>query len=128
MQESQSLHISKCQYVFRTLLTMQIFHKDKPQAFVRELFFETMSCDDVLDMSKARQAYVDTINKQDLELVLAFKPPNNARAVESSVNQLAGTVHTCLLNGIGWQWQIYHRLVLPVESMLHDMLRKSNLK
>ncbi len=57
-------------------------------------------------------------------LVLAFQPPNNARAVESSVRQLAGTVCTCLLNGIGWQWQIYHRLVLPVESLLHDMLRK----
>jgi hypothetical protein len=125
MQDSQSLHISKCQYVFRALLNMQIYHKAKPQAFVRELFFETMRCDDVLDMSKARQAYIDTIDKQDLELVLAFQPPNNARAVESSVHQLSGTVRICLLNGLGWQSQIYHRLVQPVESLLHEMLRKS---
>ena len=124
MQDSQGLHSTKCQAVFSTLLSMQIFHKARPQAFVRELFLETVRCDDVLNMSKVRQAYVDTIDKQDLALVLAFQPPDNPRGVERAVQQLAGTARVCLLNGLGWQSQLYHRLVLPVEGLLHAMLHK----
>ena len=125
MQDSQGqLHSTKCQAVFSTLLSMQIFHKAMPQAFVRELFHETARCDNVLDLSRARQAYVDTIDKQDLALVLAFQPPDNPRGVERAVQQLAGTARVCLLNGLGWQSQLYHRLVLPVEGMLHAMLHK----
>jgi hypothetical protein len=124
MQDSQALHRAKCQAVFSTLLSMQILHKTMPQAFVRELFHETVRCDDVLDMSRARQAYVDTIDKQDLALVLAFQPPNNPSGVERAVQQLAGTARACLLNGLGWQLQLYHRLVLPVEGLLHGMLHK----
>ena len=125
MQDSQGqLHSTKCQAVFSTLLSMQIFHKAMPQAFVRELFHETVRCDDVLDMSNVRQAYMDTIDKQDLGLVLAFQPPNNPSGVERAVQQLAGTTRVCLLNGVGWQSHLYHRILLPVEFLLHGMLHK----
>ena len=125
MQDSQGLHHAKCQAVFSTLLSMQIFHKAMPQAFVRELFHETARCDNViLDLSRARQAYVDTIDKQDLALVLAFQPPNNSSGIERAVQQLAGTTRVCLLNGVGWQSQLYHRILLPVEVLLHGMLHK----
>ena len=124
MQDNQGLHNTKCQAVFSTLLSMQIFHKAMPQAFVRELFHETMRCDDVLDMSKMRHAYVDTIDKKDLALVLAFQPPNNPSGVERAVQQLTGTTRVCLLNGVGWQSQLYHRILLPVEVLLHGMLHK----
>ena len=74
----QDSHSTKCQAVFSTLLSMQILYKTMPQAFVRELFHETVRCDDVLDMS----------------------------------------------NGLGWRSQLYHRLVQPVEGVLHAMLHK----
>ena len=124
-EDSQGLHHAKCQAVFSTLLSMQIFHKAMPQAFVRELFHETVRCDDVLNMSKMRQAYMDTIDKKkDLALVLAFQPPNNPTGVESAVQQLAGTARVCLLNGLGWQAKLNHRFVLPVEGLLRGWLRK----
>ena len=51
-EDNQGLHHAKCQDVFSTLLSMQIFHKAMPQAFVRELFHETARCDNViLDLS-----------------------------------------------------------------------------
>ena len=117
------LHTAKCNSVFNTLLLMHHHAHFNSAAFVRE-FFETVRCDDVLDMSEARQEYVTAIGSDQLTKIKNYESVD-LNKLDQVILQIGDTHRRRLLNGLPLLSQIYHRILAPVEHILCKIMRKN---
>lgn len=120
--DNRSLHTAKCNSVFSTLLLMHHHTHFNSAAFIRE-FFETVRCDDVLDMSEARQEYVTAIASDQLTKIKNYESVD-LNKLDQVILQLGGTHRRRLLNGLPLLSQAYHRIIAPVEHILYKIMRK----